>query len=343
MKKNIKSIIYICLSIILFIISFLLFQKSMHNYTQDIINYNEKSNIDYKVYLKENNYFDEKYLGENKVYITNLIDYLDIDFSYNLKLDSYRNGKYIYYIKGIMSANVSNTSKDYWQKTYNLTQPKEIKYNNIKNVSFKENIQIDYQTYNNLLLQFKEEYKLAMDGFFKIVLCVENYIESFNGAKLTQITTTNLEIPLTKATIEVPIETEEVNKNSKLVGELIYKNDIENLVYKILCIITILLGLYLLIYSIYKIVRSFEKISYYNKELKKILKTYDGIIVNINKLPSYINYDIIDVNSFDELLDAHGEIRQPISYYESRKKATFTLINGNIVWRYTLKDNDYEK
>lgn len=335
--------ICIFVSIILFFISFGLFHKSMNNYTQDIVNYDEASTLDYKVYLKENSYFDSPYLGEDKVYITSLIDYIDIDFSYNLKLDDSRSGKYIYYIKGIMSANVSNTSKDYWQKSYDLVNLKEVEYDSTDSISFSENIKIDYQKYNNLLLQFKEDYELSMDGSFKLVLYVENYVESTEDNYLLKTTATSLEIPLTKATIEVPIEVSEVNDSSSLIGKLIYGDSKVTLMYRGFSVITLLLGLGLLGFAVFKIVRSLEKISLYNKELRKILKTYDGIIVSVKKLPNRDNSNVIDVNSFNELLDAHGEIRQPISYYETRKRATFILINGNVMWRYTLRDRDYEK
>lgn len=343
MRKNIKYILYIFLSVLLFFISFLLFQKSINNYTQDKVSYNEVSNIDYKVYLKENSYFDSPYLGENKVYITSLIDYIDIDFSYDLKLDDKRSGKYSYYLKGIMSANVSNSDKDYWQKTYDLLKIKEVEYDNTDSLSFSENIKIDYQTYNDLLLQFKEDYKVAMDGNFKVILVVDNYVESTSLEQLKKVTTTNLEIPLTRATIEVPIVVNEVNDRSELLGNSVYDDEVNVYVFKALSSVSFLAGLYILGYAIFKIVRSLEKISLYNKELRKILKTYDGIIVNVNKLPNNDGTNMIEVNSFNELLDAHGEIRQPISYYETHKKAIFQLINGNVVWRYVLRDKDYEK
>lgn len=342
MKKNFKFIIGIFISIILFLVSFWLFQKSTNNYTQDIVNYDENSVVDYKVYLKENSYFDSPYLGEDKVYITSLIDYIDVDFSYDLQLDDNRSGKYIYYIKGVMSANVSNTSKDYWQKSYDIVKLKEVEYDGTDNISFSENVKIDYQKYNNLLLQFKEDYELSMDGSFKLVLYVENYIESTEGDYLLKSTATSLEVPLTKTTIEVPIDVSEVNDSANLIGELVYGDSSETLMYRVSSVIILLLGLGLLGFVVFKIVRSLEKISLYNKELRKILKTYDGIIVNVKKLPNRDNYNVIDVNSFNELLDAHGEIRQPISYYESRKKAVFILINGNVMWRYVLRDRDYE-
>ena len=36
------------------------------------LKYENNSDIDYKVYLKDNNFFDEKYIEKGKTYITNL-------------------------------------------------------------------------------------------------------------------------------------------------------------------------------------------------------------------------------------------------------------------------------
>lgn len=343
MNQRKKIFVYIFISIVIFITSFLMFKKSMSNYSQDVVNYIENSSIDYKVYLKKNNYFDTPFLEKNKVYITSLIDYIDIDFSYNLKFDSKRSGRYVYYIKGIMSANVSNTDKDYWQKNYNILKLTEETYDNVDNINLNKNIKIDYVKYNKLLLKFKEEFKLTMDGSFKAVLCIDNYIKSSDGSELLKTTVTDLEIPLTKATIEVPIKVNEINNSSKLYGDLVYNNSTFNNILKISSIILFVLGLLLISYSVFKLVRSFEKLSSYNKELKKILKTYDGIIVNVKSAPNYSLTNVINVNSFSELLDAHSEIRQPITFFEKDKKAIFTLINNNVMWKYVLKDLKYEK
>ena len=52
------------------------------------IGYQENNSINYKVYLKENHYFETPYLEENGWYITNLIDYLDIDYRYIISFES---------------------------------------------------------------------------------------------------------------------------------------------------------------------------------------------------------------------------------------------------------------
>ena len=93
MKKDFKLIAFVLTAIILIVFGVFLFNKSLNNYSQDKVSYAENSSVDYKVYLKDNSYFDTPYLDEDKVYITSLIDYLDINFSYDMKLDDKRSGK----------------------------------------------------------------------------------------------------------------------------------------------------------------------------------------------------------------------------------------------------------
>jgi hypothetical protein len=78
----------------------------------------------------------------------------------------------------------------------------------------------------------------------------------------------------------------------------------------------------------------------YYVELKRILSTYDGIIVNVSSLPDLTKFNVIKVRTFDELLDAHGEVRMPINYYSQKNKATFILVNDTMLWMYVLRNVD---
>ena len=117
-KRNVKIFIKFVFIVLLFLLGILFLKHGFNDYTFDKLPFSEKNQIDYKVYLKENNFFDTKYLGMNQAYITSLIDYLDVNFNYNLVLDESRNGSYTYYIKGIMSADIQNSSSSYWKKEY---------------------------------------------------------------------------------------------------------------------------------------------------------------------------------------------------------------------------------
>ena len=85
---------------------------------------------------------------------------------------------------------------------------------------------------------------------------------------------------------------------------------------------------------------SIKKSGLYDKELKRILSTYDGIIVNVSSLPDLEKFNVIKVKSFDELLDAHSEVRLPINYYRQKNRSTFILVNDTMLWMYILKNVD---
>ena len=50
------------------------------------VRYDEKSDLNYKVAIKENEYFTETYLKEDKQYVSSLIDFITADFKYDLNV-----------------------------------------------------------------------------------------------------------------------------------------------------------------------------------------------------------------------------------------------------------------
>ena len=62
------------------------------------INYTENSDIDYKVFLKENDFYSEEYLGKDKGYIASLIESLQATFKYNLDFSEHVKYRYSYRI-----------------------------------------------------------------------------------------------------------------------------------------------------------------------------------------------------------------------------------------------------
>ena len=72
------------------------------------------------------------------------------------------------------------------------------------------------------------------------------------------------------------------------------------------------------------------------------MNTYDSIIVNVKASPNVSKLNCMKVESFEELIDAHSEVRMPINFYESKtkKECIFTLIHENKAWQYILKSNN---
>lgn len=341
LKRKTRNItISLILIGIFFPIGYMLLKKGFNNYLVERVNYSYKNSIDYKVFLKENKFFETPFLprDDKMAYITFLIDYLDVDMNYDLVLDEKRSGDYTYSVKAVLAADTQSGDSTYWSKEYEILSPITKSFNNSSVINIAENLKINYQEYNELLTTFKHEYNLTISSNLKIYLEVATNINSnISDDVVTVNSLSSLSIPLTKATIEVPIAISAPSNEGMLSSEFIYLNNIEYLLYKIFGFTAFGLGAMSTVWFVLIFVKSGENKFNYNKNLNKILKTYDGIIVNVTQLPSLDGLKIIKVSKFNELLDAHSEVRLPINYIESEFGAYFILFNDRIAWCYTLE------
>ncbi len=326
--------------------SYYYLQMGLNNKYEKVISYNSNSNVGYKVYLFENEYFEEPYLGMNRTYISSLINYIDIDFNYNLNFSEFVSGKYTYYVKGTIAADkIKENDGSYWSKSYILTEPETITYNNQNSFNISTNVIIDYQKYNNLLNEFKKDYGISFNGVFKVELIVNSGSKTDNITKEIPVESlVEVKIPLTQQVIDLSIDLSN-NDTKNSVSETVVNNNSTHYVYLGLSILFSIITI-CLIWTLFKEIRAFYlSKSQYSKTLRKILSSYDSIIVNSSNIPSLDDLKIIEVNSFNELIDAHSEVRMPINYYEEIEnyKSVFVLVSDNIAWTYTLINHEYEK
>ncbi len=78
----------------------------------------------------------------------------------------------------------------------------------------------------------------------------------------------------------------------------------------------------------------------YETKLKKILKTYDSVLVETRKVPVIDSEKIILVNSLDDLIDAQLELRKMIYYFKQSDNCSFVLFDQNQANIFILKSNE---
>lgn len=340
-KKNNSKVMMIALFVFAIIFCALGFGllKYSHNVDQEIsISYNEKSDIDYKVYLKKNDFFETPYLEKNRTYIASLIDYILVDYDYTFDVDANVDGTYSYYIKGTISANKDDSEDAYWSKDYVLSEKITKEYDNTGEINIKSEVKVDYQQYNNLLNDFKSKYGVSMDGVLTTSLVIENNIENeLIGRTVVKNSNVDLKVPLTSATIEIPVSTSEANNSGTIFNDTVQENVLFFTIMKYVGYACLVVATVLLILAIYAVIIMIKSESKYNKALRKILKTYDSIIVDTDAVPDLKHLNVVEVTSFNELIDAHGEVRRPINYTSTKAGAVFVLISNDIAYRFDLK------
>ena len=83
-----------------------------------------------------------------------------------------------------------------------------------------------------------------------------------------------------------------------------------------------------------------DEYSAYIKNKKRILRTYNSIIVEVEDIPNIAGKNIIKVKSIEDLVDAQLELREPIYYKNDNDSCFFMLLHYNEACIYILKMND---
>ena len=97
LRRVFNNVIFLFIFIVLF--SVFLYEAFDYN-MEHTIKYSEGSKIDYKVYLKDNDFYDKEYLNKNMMYVANLIKNIEIDFNYNFSIDEKSSLDFDYSIVG---------------------------------------------------------------------------------------------------------------------------------------------------------------------------------------------------------------------------------------------------
>lgn len=302
-------------------------------------NYNIKQDIDYKVYLKPNEFYEEDYLEKEKQYTSQIIDYIDIDFNYLFSGSKLIDVKYDYDIEAQIIGEYDNTSSgksEIWNKKYILLEKQDFTNDNVTSFDVKNNLKIDYDKYNNVVNNFKNKFKLAIDANLVINLDI-NYTGLISDSKeeVSGSDTLKISIPLSKSTINIKTEYKD-NDSKNLYPEDNMKN--MNQVY---------IGIFMLVVTIIIFVIMKDKLiinrkTYYSKTLEKILKDYSDIIVEISSSVNFQDLEILDIKNFDDMIDIEEELKSPILLYEVEKGRTcwFIVVKNNYAYRYILDSND---
>ena len=228
--------------------------------------------------------------------------------------------------------NKDNGNAELWKKNYVLIDKiDEEKQAATFNIS--KNIQINYAKYSKEVEKFKSEFKIPIDAYLNVVLKV-TYETKLEDNTLTSSTDTmEVKIPLARNTITIDKKLDE--SRSKNLNESIDIKKDDKLIRIGIIINLVTLALFLILSPHLFI----SKKTYYDKTLSKILKNYAEIIAEVDSLPEKKDLEILDIKTFDDLVDIEEELKSPILYYEQEKGSIslFTIITDNYVYRYILK------
>lgn len=348
-KNDIKKIIISFLLVIAMVVQFsflsylfkALAPESSKNKDNLIMSYTSSGNIDYKVFLKENNFIDNEYLNAGEAYILDLIDYVRLTPVYNFKSTSKTNvtgtnklvAKLKVYYKESSDKNnnpeVMNKEKTLDEKVMNFNDDK---YTSLGSYDLYLNEYLD------MLKEFQSEVKIAVDGYLDIT-----YESSFDGkvggASYSNKYDNTVRIPLSNSVVKIESPKSEAKESNVYEADLVKTN---KTVMSYIVIANIVV--FIIICFLLKKLFSFTNKSEYQRKLSKILKNYDDIIVNTSSIVDVKKYKVIKIEEFKEILNLSRELLLPIMNYEKikDKETWFYVIKDDILYMHVVSEKKLE-
>ena len=340
---KLRLIGYTLTFITLFVLTIIFLQGTFSTEASKLINYNENSNLDYKVYLKANEFYETNYLGKNKVYVASLIDNVEISFKYNYNIEKPSDVDFNYSIVAKLTIDDGTSKNNYFEKEYVLLSNKVASIKEGTNYNLNEKVIIDYDYYNSLANSFKQQYGVDTTSNLTVYLKVNKKSDIENANNSIENSTMFVKIPLSEKSVNIELNYQDINNSNYIIQE----NDskLDYIVFGILSLISLAATLIFTVQLIRLLTLLRGKKSAYDKYINKILNEYDRLIVENGTGPDTKTTNVIKISQFDELLDVRDNLKLPIMYYVIAKhtKCCFYIKHNRDLYLMVVKAVDLEE
>ena len=154
---KVKNIVFIVLMFLFLVLAYLFFERGFNAKTKMYVTYEAESNLDYKVYLHENDIFNSDYLGMDERYITSLVDKINIDFGYSSVFDKTMTGYYGYDVIGSLVGYTSENEQVFKKDEKLLTKTEVLNKDSVNEYEISDKVSIDYDKYIEELKKINEK------------------------------------------------------------------------------------------------------------------------------------------------------------------------------------------
>ena len=347
-KKNRKKLITIQASIILVVALLVGISLFVYNQLNKIyyIDYSEQGNVDYKVALKPNEFYEETLQPSGQAYVSTLIDKVYASFNYQMDMDASNVVfEYAYDISAVLEIRDNRTDEPIFRPQYEIKPETKATQSSNSMLGIRENIVIDYNKYNDLANKFIDTYDLRDTTSTLTVsmnVAVVSSSEHF-GEENENSYTVSLNIPLTSKTLDIKMTTTAPAGESRVLAYTQQLNqDIFKVIAIVLSVIDLLLGA-LLVAFIYA-TRNHD--INYTIKVQKIVSSYKSFIQRITNGFDIRGYQVLIVGSFVEMLGIRDTIQSPILMSENTDQTRtqfFIPTNTKILYMFEIKVDNYDE
>ncbi len=308
------------------------------------IGYREGGNIDYNVFLKENDFYEEDFLEKDQSYVASLIDKIIADFSYQIDMDTDDvNYRYSYTIKSRLEIIDNTSSVAIFNPEYELVSVQNKSQSSSNRLTINEIVVLDYDQYNSLAGNFLATYDLT-NTTSNIVVTLEVDVLSdcnaFSGSSAEKYFS-ELRIPLTTKTVNIEMTSTIPDDEAKMIA---CTRGAGSEVFKTTAIVLAVVDAILILILVAFIFLTRTEDITYTARVKKIVSQYKSYIQRIKNVFDTSGYQVIVVETFDEMLEIRDTIQAPILMHENDDKTCAKFIiptDTKILYLFEIKIEGY--
>ena len=335
----IQAIVICVLTVALLVTSSTYVKMNKNTY----VYYSESGNVLYRAYLADNEFYEVEYLNGEHAYVSELIDRMTGDFSYNLALNTNDvNFKYSYYIEAKVIVSDKATGANIYDPSFILL-PKntEEAHGNCLNIS--KTVNIDYKKYETIAAKFVGSYgltnvdqRLSVKMYVDVLGTSESMADDSSGRYVVE-----LKVPLNQKTLKPSVSTSVPTGEQKILANSSNAKDGFKIASIIIASIDALAIAAIIVFTLL----TRDKHIDYARRVKSVLSSYRSYIQKILTPFDTSEYQVLVVDTFREMLEIRDTIQTPILMYENEDRTctTFTIpATQNFLYVYEIKVEDFD-
>jgi hypothetical protein len=273
----------------------------------------------------------------NTAFLTDLTDTIEAQFQYNFKASEATDLRYSYQASSKIHSlygsdkSTANGQATVWSKQFTLLPPVQ-KVQHSAYLTINPTISIPFANYYKQMEQFRNAYSAPLSSEL-VVTYVVHLTGNVHGTPLKEDKTSTITIPLDQQIYKISSQYDKTTQHSLALGKTKSLKDIIAKAELPLAVVVLLLGLVSTAYGLRKQLIK----SPYQRKLEKIYRYHDGIIIRAKQPPDLSNKNIVDITSFEDMLNLEEELKTPIIASKVNDYTThFFISRDDIVYVFTL-------
>lgn len=295
------------------------------------------------VSYQDSSFYNSKPDTVNTAYISDLTKDLTAKYHYNFNANTKTNLTTTYSIDAQVKSNYalkgdSEDPSNVWQQTYPLVAPKTSTVNS-SSVTVDETVTVPYAEYKQAANNFRTALTLPTSSEVVVVFNVMTKGE-IDGRPFEDTRVSTISAPLEEQIYQPKVKFDK-EASKQIVGEEDREGQAAVSRVKIVAgAIIMLLGSGLIIFGLRK--RIFK--TAYQRELDRIYRYHDGLIVRTSRPIDLTDHQVIPMRSFEDMLNLEEELKKPIIADEISSTLThFLIASSNVLYLYKLQAQDAKK